>query len=207
MSTVDSTGFEEAQGSTTQPDAPAPRASPNPVNVAAIAVSIALAVIFLVGLAIGVRCCIVRRRKAELEQQFDLEQQKKRELTASPDSTIYPTPRDVGVESRKSVDSVADSQHSSIWGETAAPSIAPRSSIGGDVWDSRMWPLPPGHSERYTFFSETSSIVGEATSDIGRRSIESRDEEANENDRGSAAKENRPNTGDERGADSVARPP
>lgn len=92
----------------------------------------------------------------------------------SPDSTVSQAERGYANNAERR-DSVAESLRSSIWGDIGCSAMAPASTFSGDVLDSRLWPLPPGHSERYTFFSESSSTSVDDTLEIERWSMEDED--------------------------------
>ncbi|KAI1471861.1 uncharacterized protein F4812DRAFT_455963 [Daldinia caldariorum] len=123
-------------------------------RIIAIIASAVVAVTFLIVLPVAIRCCVIRRR----QRQSDIEKIPNRELETPPsESTASHKERD---DTDKSRTSVADTVQNSIWGDASRPVIPASIFDGdGDVWDSRQWPLPPGHSERYTFFSERSSIA------------------------------------------------
>lgn len=141
--------------------------NPPPGQIAAIVVSVVAAITFLIALAVAVRCFVVRRRRRQV-----VEPSRQQKYSVSPDSTISQAERGVGNERR---DSVAESCHSSIWGDMGRSAVVPASTFSGDVLDSRLWPLPPGHSERYTFFSESSSTSVDDTLEIERWSMEDGD--------------------------------
>ncbi|OTB04826.1 hypothetical protein M426DRAFT_320410 [Hypoxylon sp. CI-4A] len=130
------------------------------------ALVVASVTIFLIALSVAGWRFIVRRR------QYCVEELPKRDMGASPDGTVSQTERNITTETRQSI----DTSHSSIWGGMGR-SIVPASSFSDDVWDSRIWPLPPGHSERYTFFSERSSTTVDDTLEIERWSIHSQEYE------------------------------
>ncbi|KAI1371741.1 hypothetical protein F4677DRAFT_284961 [Hypoxylon crocopeplum] len=158
-----------AQDSSTGPGMASPETGPNPKQIAAIVASVVSATVFLIAFSIAMRCYVVRKR------QYYAEQQRQRNLGKSLGSTASQAERgDIG-EGRVSA---ADTHRSSIWGDwgEATRSVVPASTLSGDVLDSRLWPLPPGHSERYTFFSERSSITVDDTLETERWSVGSRDE-------------------------------
>ncbi|KAI1104825.1 hypothetical protein F4804DRAFT_306005 [Jackrogersella minutella] len=124
-------------------------------QIAAI-VAVVSTVIFLIGLFIAMRCFVARRR------QYYVEELPKRGLGVSRADKESQTEQDYTNGTRTSV---ADSSRSSIWGDVGC-SVMPASSFSGDVWDSRLWPLPPGHSDRYTFFSERSSSTLDETLEV-----------------------------------------
>ncbi|KAI8958285.1 hypothetical protein F5Y11DRAFT_44671 [Daldinia sp. FL1419] len=128
-------------------------------QIIAIAVSVAASGTFLITVPVVVRCYIVRRRWKQQQQpqhQYNAKEIPKRELRVSSDNMTPQIERGSTNEPRTSA---TNTTRSSIWGETR-PSVVLASVVSddGDVWDSRRWPLPPGHSERYTFFSERSSV-------------------------------------------------
>ncbi|KAI1134291.1 hypothetical protein F5Y05DRAFT_237300 [Hypoxylon sp. FL0543] len=153
-------------------------------QVTAIVASVISVTVFLVALFIAIRCFIVRRR------QYSVEEIPKRDLGVSPGSTITQTEQGNN-ETRVSV---ADSNHSSIWGDPGRSAV-PASTFSGDVLDSRRWPLPPGHSERYTFFSERSSSSLDDTSETEHWRGESQVEDR-------TARDHKPATGRGSGAES-----
>ncbi|KAI0846507.1 hypothetical protein F5Y00DRAFT_243778 [Daldinia vernicosa] len=120
-------------------------------QIIAIVASAVTVATFLIATLVAVRC--YRR-----QQRRDIKEIPKRELGTSSDSTVSQIEQGSTDEPR---DSVSDTTRSSIWGDTRGSIVAPASIFNGDddVWDSRQWPLPPGHSERYTFFSERSSVT------------------------------------------------
>ncbi|KAI0131527.1 hypothetical protein F4814DRAFT_445666 [Daldinia grandis] len=125
-------------------------------QIIAIVVSAVTAVTFLIATSVAVRCYVVRRRQRQ--QWRDIKEIPKRELKTSSDSTVSQIEQG---STDKLRDSVVGTIRSSIWGDTRDSVVVPSSTLNGDddVWDSRQWPLPPGHSERYTFFSERSSTT------------------------------------------------
>ncbi|KAI1799196.1 hypothetical protein F4811DRAFT_124167 [Daldinia bambusicola] len=130
-------------------------------RIIAIIVSAVVAVTFLIALPVAIRCCVIRRQQS----QSDIEKIPKRELETPPsESTASHKERD---DTDKPRTSAADTVQNSVWGD-ASRSVIPASIFDGDgdIWDSRKWPLPPGHSERYTFFSERSSISVDDEMDI-----------------------------------------
>ncbi|KAI2602491.1 hypothetical protein GGR54DRAFT_624145 [Hypoxylon sp. NC1633] len=158
---MSSTSSPFAQASSTLSDISSPEAGPNTRLIVAIVVSVLSATFSIIALSVAVRCYIVRRRRY-------IQQEK-------PNPGMLP---ETATSQMEGTVSVADTGHSSIWGDwgEAAHSIVPASSFSEDVWDSRLWPLPPGHSERYTFFSERSSTSVDDTLEIERWSVRSRDE-------------------------------
>ena len=114
-------------------------------QIIAIIVSAVVAVTLLITLPVVIHRHMVRRR----QRQHDIEKIPKQELKTSSDSIVSQKERDGTDESRISV---VNTVRSSIWGHMNRPVIPASIFDGdGDVWDSRQWPLPPGHSERYTF--------------------------------------------------------
>ncbi|KAI1382901.1 uncharacterized protein F4822DRAFT_423012 [Hypoxylon trugodes] len=143
----------------------------SPAQIAAIAAVVSVVVLITI-ISIIVRYVIVRRR------EYDVEEIPKRELRVSPDSTISElsqAKQAKEIHTNKIRVSVADTGRSSIWGDTGQ-CIAPTPSNKGDVWDSRRWPLPPGHPERYTFFSERSSTSLDEIPEMRQLDIGNRDE-------------------------------
>ncbi|KAI1652851.1 hypothetical protein F4813DRAFT_289342 [Daldinia decipiens] len=123
-------------------------------QIIAIVASTVTAATFLIAVLVAVRCYVIRRR----QQRRDIKEIPKREIGTSSDSTVSQIEQGSTNEPRNSA---ADTIRSSIWGDTRGSVDVPASIFNSDedVWDSRQWPLPPGHSERYTFFSERSSIT------------------------------------------------
>ncbi|KAI0880165.1 uncharacterized protein GGS22DRAFT_175685 [Annulohypoxylon maeteangense] len=115
-------------------------------QITAIIASVVSVTVLIIVISIAVRCFVVRRRL------YSIEELPKRNLEISSAGKESRTEQGYKSETRTSV---TESNRSSIWG-VIGQSIVPTSS-NDDVWDSRHWPLPPGHSERYTFFSERSS--------------------------------------------------
>ncbi|KAI2611365.1 uncharacterized protein GGS25DRAFT_519671 [Hypoxylon fragiforme] len=162
-------GLASAEASSTTSDIAAPGVHANMKKATLIVVTVVSAVAFLITLAFGLRCFVVQRRR-----YFAKQNQQKRNLRGSPGAII---PRS-GIDEDRA--SVAGTRCSSIWGDceaAAAAAARPTSTFSGDdVWDSKLWPLPPGHSERYTFFSERSStsldddtlVMGERCSTDGQ---------------------------------------
>ncbi|KAI2777595.1 hypothetical protein F4815DRAFT_448170 [Daldinia loculata] len=138
-------------------------------QIIAIVASTVTAVTFLIAVPVAVRCYVVRRRR-----QRDIKEIPKRDIGTSSDSTVSEIERGGTDEPRNSA---ADTTRSSIWGDTRGSVVVPTSifNVEDDVWDSRQWPLPPGHSERYTFFSERSSTTIDETSEIGQLGEEDHD--------------------------------
>ncbi|KAI1479400.1 hypothetical protein F4774DRAFT_123979 [Daldinia eschscholtzii] len=140
-------------------------------QIIAIIVSAVVAVTLLIALPVVIHRHMVRRR----QRQHDIEKIPKQELETASDSIVSRKERDGTDESRISV---VNTVRSSIWGHMNRP-VIPASIFdgGGDVWDSRQWPLPPGHSERYTFFSERSSMS--ADDDMDTEQLGEKDQDGN----------------------------
>ncbi|KAI0112324.1 hypothetical protein F4776DRAFT_350775 [Hypoxylon sp. NC0597] len=141
----------------TAPDMPPAAQDLSEGQVTAIIASVISVTFFVVAISIAIRCFVVRRR------QYCVEEIPKRDLGVSPESTI-PQIGEQGSHDETRI-SIADSNRSSIWGDMGH-SVVPASTFSGDVLDSRLWPLPPGHSERYTFFSERSSSTVDEESEM-----------------------------------------
>lgn len=138
-------------------------------QIAAIVVSVVAGITLLISLAAGVRYFVIRRRRSQV-----VEPTRNQKYGASPDSTVSQAKRGCAYGYGRR-DSVAESLRSSIWGDIGCSAMEPVSTFSGDVLDSRLWPLPPGHSERYTFFSERSSTSVDDTLEIERWSMEDGD--------------------------------
>ncbi|KAI1406842.1 hypothetical protein F5Y13DRAFT_176229 [Hypoxylon sp. FL1857] len=168
----------KAQDPSTASDMPPAENGLSEGQITAIIASVISVTAFLAVLAIAIRCFVVRRR------QYSVEEIPKRDLGVSPDSTISRTGGQGNPDGSRI--SVADSNRSSIWGDIGR-SVVPASTFSGDVMDSRLWPLPPGHSERYTFFSERSSSTVDEMSETENWRDGSRDESWTARDPKSAA--------------------
>ncbi|OTA90077.1 hypothetical protein M434DRAFT_398238 [Hypoxylon sp. CO27-5] len=136
-------------------------------QITAIIASVISVTVFIIAFSMAIRYFVVRRR------QYCVEEIPKRDLGVSPDSTI-PQTEEQGSHDETRI-SIADSNRSSIWGDMGR-SVVPASTFSGDVLDSRLWPLPPGHSERYTFFSERSSSTIDDASEVNNWRGGSQDE-------------------------------
>ncbi|KAI1453155.1 hypothetical protein F4805DRAFT_385605 [Annulohypoxylon moriforme] len=141
-----SNDLDSAENSSVVPDVSAPERGLSRGQITAIIASVVSVTVLLVAISIAVRCFVVRRRL------YNIEELPKRNLRMSPAGIVSQTEQGYKSATRTSV---ADSNRSSIWGDMGH-SVVPI-PLNDDVWDSRHWPLPPGHSERYTFFSERSS--------------------------------------------------
>ncbi|KAI0381700.1 hypothetical protein F5Y04DRAFT_66098 [Hypomontagnella monticulosa] len=177
-----------------------PAAGLNTAQIAAIVASITATVATIIGVTLTVRCWIIRRRKNGIQ-----ELQKRDSGVSTEAGTISQAERgqvnrvqaegngtraDNRIRGGNNINdgriSAADSSRSSIWGDTGRP-VVPPSILSGDVWDSRQWPLPPGHSERYTFFSERSSISTDDESDNEHARTETREESSRAREQNIAA--------------------
>ncbi|KAI2625406.1 hypothetical protein GGS26DRAFT_200616 [Hypomontagnella submonticulosa] len=182
-----------------------PAAGLNTAQIAAIVASVTATVATIIGVTISIRCWIVRRRRNGIQ-----ELQKRDSGVSTEAGTISQaergqvdrgrTERDRAKENQSRGDhrvrgnnnindgriSAADSSRSSIWGDTGR-SVVPPSIFSNDVWDSRQWPLPPGQAERYTFFSERSSLSGDDASDSEQPRVEAQQESLKTRERNIAA--------------------
>ncbi|KAI2468843.1 hypothetical protein F4781DRAFT_247720 [Annulohypoxylon bovei var. microspora] len=150
--------LDGVQNPSTVPDALPPENGLSRGQITAIIASVVSVTVILIAIFISVRCFVIRRRS------YQIEELPKRNLGRSSDDTESRTEQGCKSEIRTSV---ADSNRSSIWGDIGG-SVVPN-SLSDDVWDSRHWPLPPGHSERYTFFSERSSTSVDETLETEQR--------------------------------------
>ncbi|KAI1447292.1 hypothetical protein F5Y02DRAFT_42584 [Annulohypoxylon stygium] len=151
-STSSSNDLDSVQTPSTVANVPAPEKGLSRGQITAIIASVVSVTVLLIAISIAVRCFVVRRRL------YNIEEIPKRKLAISSSGAESQTERGYKSETRTSV---AESTRSSIWGDMRL-SVVP-TSVNEDVWDSRHWPLPPGHSERYTFFSERSSTSLDGT--------------------------------------------
>ncbi|KAI1087316.1 hypothetical protein F5B19DRAFT_476066, partial [Rostrohypoxylon terebratum] len=153
-STSSSNDLDSVQTPSAVANIPAPGMGLSRGQITAIIVSVVSVTVLLIAISIAVRCFVVRRRLCNIEEL------PKRKLEMSSSGAESQTEQGYKTETRTSV---AESTRSSIWGDMGH-SVVP-TSVNEDVWDSRHWPLPPGHSERYTFFSERSSTSLDGTSE------------------------------------------
>ncbi|KAI0891319.1 hypothetical protein F4806DRAFT_309624 [Annulohypoxylon nitens] len=150
--TASTSSLDSVQTPSTVANVPAPEKGLSRGQITAIIASVVSVTVLLIAISIAVRCFVVRRRL------YNIEEIPKRKLAISSSGAESQTERGYKSETRTSV---AESTRSSIWGDMGL-SVVP-TSVNEDVWDSRHWPLPPGHSERYTFFSERSSTSLDGT--------------------------------------------
>ncbi|KAI1204476.1 uncharacterized protein F4807DRAFT_329979 [Annulohypoxylon truncatum] len=157
---------------------PAPEKGLSRGQITAIIASVVSVTVLLIAISIAVRCFVVRRRL------YNIEELPRRKLGIPADGVESQKGQEYKSETRTSV---AESNRSSIWGDIGL-SVVP-TSLNDDVWDSRHWPLPPGHSERYTFFSERSSTSIDETLEIEQWGRGGKNETRNTRDRNQVATE------------------
>ncbi|KAI1401229.1 hypothetical protein F4819DRAFT_334196 [Hypoxylon fuscum] len=121
---------------------PPHEANLTPPQIAGIVISVVSAVSFFVVLAIAIRWYTRWRRP------YHAEQGQKRDSAAPLGD--FTSPRERG-------DTESQRRSSSIWGDMGDATMRPASTLSSGALDSRHWPLPPGHLDRYTFFSDRSS--------------------------------------------------
>ncbi|KAI0171690.1 hypothetical protein GGR52DRAFT_433720 [Hypoxylon sp. FL1284] len=143
----------------------------------AVIVSVIVATSLLIVLAVGLRYFVVRRRRHQVVEPI-----REPKYSVTPDSTVSQAERGEANGANESRASEAESHNSSIWGDMGRSAEVPASTFSADALDSRHWPLPPGHPERYTFFSESSSTTVDDRLEIQRWSTEESDEVGRDDD-------------------------
>ncbi|KAI0123553.1 hypothetical protein BJ170DRAFT_639582 [Xylariales sp. AK1849] len=133
------------------PFMPAPDHLLDPSQITAIVAAIISSTVFIIIVAILLRCCVIRRRQRGTMQRQSLDTGPMAQVDPDPGSAYS---YDTGSQQRKEIRIVIQ------------PSIS--SQLNQD-----LWPSPPGHTERYTFFSGRSTTTeGEATTtDRGQWSV------------------------------------
>ncbi|KAI0010085.1 hypothetical protein F4779DRAFT_579239 [Xylariaceae sp. FL0662B] len=157
------------------PDTSPPRAKRTSQQTTAIIASVVSVTAFLVILAALLRYFMIRRR------QFRARQRQQRKLVLSPlnntETNTSSQPRNSTTDTR-----------SSIWGD-AVRVVIRRPSLGTDLLDHRLWPIPPGHpgwltsiprrNGRFTFFMGNSIATGDDIAESEQWSTNSQDGSGN----------------------------